>query len=120
MPAMKRALRLHCAVLLALLLVVTGQAAAVARGMPAAQGQITICSGTGPVMIHVDARGVPTAPPHLCPDAALSLIQSAVDAGGFALLAGRPATVLTALPHAVSATGAQAVPAQARDPPRVA
>jgi len=91
-----------------------------ARGMPAAQGHITICSGTGPVMIHVDARGVPTAPPHLCPDAALSLIQTGADAGASAPLARGPATALTGVTQAVSAAGAPGVPAQARDPPRAA
>lgn len=66
----------YCAALaLILLLVVTGQGLAVARGTPVAAGQITLCTGSGPVMVFVDDKGQPTAPPHYCPDGALALFN---------------------------------------------
>lgn len=52
---------------------------AVARGLPGPAGQMVICTGTGPVMVSVDENGAPTGPAHICPEAALSLIQAAFD-----------------------------------------
>lgn len=72
-------LRTYLALLLSLMLVVTSHSMAVARGMPGPAGQMVICTGTGPVMISVDEDGQPTGPAHICPDAALSLIQVAFD-----------------------------------------
>ena len=60
--------------LLAFLVAFTAQGAAVARTMPDASGQMVICTGTGPVMVYFDEQGDPTAPPHLCPDFATSMI----------------------------------------------
>lgn len=73
---MKPILRTYLAITLSLILVLTGQSMAVARGKPDPSGQMVICTGTGPVMISVDARGNPAGPTHICPDAALSLIQA--------------------------------------------
>lgn len=53
---------------LALLILTTGQAAAVARGMSGAVDMWEICAGTSVIMIYTDADGEQTAPPHLCPD----------------------------------------------------
>lgn len=64
------------AVLLCLLLVLTGQSLAVARVLPGPSGQVALCTGSGPVMVHVDENGEPTAPPHFCPDGALSLLNA--------------------------------------------
>ncbi len=61
-------------VLLAAVIALTAQSAAVARTMPDATGQMVICTGTGPTMIYFDEDGNPTSPPQLCPDYALSLI----------------------------------------------
>lgn len=69
-------LRTCLALTLALLLGVTAQGAAVARGMPGASGQMELCTGTGPVMVYIDENGKPTAPPHLCPKFAPLLILS--------------------------------------------
>lgn len=78
---MRHRVRSYLALALTCLLVFTGQAMAVARGMPLPVDQIVICSGSGPVMIHVDADGQPTGSAHLCPENALGLIQAlAVDA----------------------------------------
>ncbi|NOC84306.1 hypothetical protein [Ruegeria sp. HKCCD6428] len=59
---------------LSLLLVLTGQGLAVSRGMDRAVGQMVLCTGTGPVVVYMDENGQPTAPPHYCPDYALSLM----------------------------------------------
>lgn len=60
--------------LLAVVIALTAQSAALARTMPDATGQMVICTGTGPVMMYFDAEGEPTAPPHICPDYALSIV----------------------------------------------
>ena len=61
------------------MLVVTSLSMAVARGAPGPAGQLVICTGSGPVMINVDAEGQPTGAAHICPEAALSLIQMGFD-----------------------------------------
>lgn len=60
--------------LLSLLIALTGQAAAVAHAAPGPSGQIELCTGSGPVMVYVDANGTPVGDPVYCPDFALSLI----------------------------------------------
>lgn len=59
---------------LSLLLVLTGQGLAMSRGMDNAVGQMVLCTGTGPVVVYMDENGQPTAPPHYCPDYAISLL----------------------------------------------
>ncbi|WP_171235249.1 hypothetical protein [Ruegeria sp. HKCCA6837] len=59
---------------LSLLLVLTGQGLAMSRGMNSAVGQMVLCTGNGPVVVYMDESGQPTAPPHYCPDYALSLM----------------------------------------------
>ena len=59
--------------LIALMLALTSQSLAIARGASAASGQMVICTGTGPQAVYVDAEGQPTSAPHICPDAALEL-----------------------------------------------
>ncbi|WP_050603241.1 hypothetical protein [Ruegeria sp. 6PALISEP08] len=61
-------------VVLSLLLVLTGQGLAMSRGMDKAVGQMVLCTGTGPVVVYMDESGQPTAPPHYCPEYALSLL----------------------------------------------
>ena len=70
----------HIAGALALILVLTSGAMAVARGQTMAAGSIVICAGGGPVSIPVDADGNPTGPAHICPDCALSLLDAAAPA----------------------------------------
>ncbi|MDP5220272.1 hypothetical protein Q5Y75_24070 [Ruegeria sp. 2205SS24-7] len=67
-------LRISLAVLASALLALTGQGLAMSRGVSASVGQMVICTGTGPVMVHVDEDGQPTRPPHYCPDYVLSLL----------------------------------------------
>jgi len=60
--------------MLSLLVVLTGQAAAVAHAAPAPSGRMELCTGTGPVMVYLDEDGEPMSDPVYCPDFALSLI----------------------------------------------
>ncbi len=53
---------------LCLLLTLTSQSLAVARGVAQPVGEIVLCTTTGPVTVAVDAEGQPAAPPHICPD----------------------------------------------------
>ena len=61
-------LRTSLAIALCLLLGVTGQAMAFARGAAPAQDRVVICAGHVYKTIYVDAEGQPTAPPELCAD----------------------------------------------------
>lgn len=72
------ALRHHSfAILISVLVVLTGQAAAMAHGAPGPMGQVELCTGDqGPVMVYLDETGAPTGPPVYCPEFALSLILS--------------------------------------------
>ena len=56
---------------LAAVIALTAQSAAVARTMPDATGQMVLCTGTGPVMVYTDEDGNPTSAPHICPDFAV-------------------------------------------------
>ena len=92
---------------------------AVARGLPGPSGQMVICTGTGPVMVSVDADGAPVGTPHICPDAALSLIQAAFDSP----VPSRPVTLAPlayVTPAKESSQGQDFRQAQARGPPRMA
>lgn len=73
---MKRRVRAYLGIALALLLALTGQSMAVARGTTGPAGQMVLCTGTGPVSILVDENGQPTGPPHYCPDCVLSLLNA--------------------------------------------
>lgn len=57
-------------------MVLTGHAMASARGMPGAAGEITLCTGTGPLTVLADENGQPVAAPHICPDCALGLFAA--------------------------------------------
>jgi hypothetical protein len=102
---------------LVLTLVVTAQAAAVARGQPGAVGEIVICAGGGLVTLRVDSQGDPVGPPHVCPDAVAGLAapappESAAPAQPALCAAAR---AFAALP---APRGHRQRPSCARDPPR--
>ncbi len=61
-------------IVLCLFVVLTGQGVAVSRGVDKAVGQMVLCTGNGPVVVYMDENGQPTAPPHYCPDYALTLL----------------------------------------------
>lgn len=73
-------MRPHCnpilAFGLALILVLTAQSMAVARGAAAAVGQMELCVGQGVVQVPIDADGNPTTAPHVCPDCAFAGLQA--------------------------------------------
>lgn len=67
-------LRSLICLMLTLMLALTSQSMAVARGASAATDQMVLCTGTGPVAVYMDADGQPTSAPHICPDSALNII----------------------------------------------
>ncbi|SEQ12101.1 hypothetical protein [Thalassovita taeanensis] len=109
-------MRPFLALTLALMLALTGQAMAVARGMPPAAGGMVLCTGTGPVSVLVDADGQPVGPPHICPDCALSLFVALAQDPPFVL---RPVggVVVLHVEAVGNAEGLLAIPATARGPP---
>lgn len=101
------------------MLAFTGLSMAVARGAPGPAGEMVICTGQGPVMIYLDAEGQPVDAPHLCPDGALSLIQSGVNAP-FVMMRVAIAHRVVFPQSADLAQGMAYRIAQARDPPATA
>lgn len=103
---------------LVLSLIVTAQAAAVARGAPAPVGEAVICTGGGLVVIALDADGNPAGPAHVCPDATATLTVVAPDAPATA-----PRLAMTPLALALSPLPVplvnQSRPGSARDPPHL-
>ena len=84
---------------LALILAATSLSLAAARGEMPRDGRVVLCSAGGPLVVDRDADGTPLAPPHLCPDWALSLCVAAAPPP--ALPAPR---VLRRLPSALALT----------------
>lgn len=72
---MKR-LRHTIAFVLALLLTLTSQQMALARGQASPVGMMVMCLGGAAVSVAVDAEGRPTNAPHNCPDCALTLVAA--------------------------------------------
>ena len=67
-------LRTYLGSVLILILLVTGQSAAVARATPGPAGRMVLCTGAGLVTVFVDEDGDPVGAPHVCPDAALGFL----------------------------------------------
>jgi len=113
---MKPLFRTYLALTLAALLTLTGQSIAVARGMPGPSGMMELCTGTGPVMVYVDAQGQPTAPPRYCPDDAFHVLSIVAlpDA-----VTAPPVTLsrLTPVQQDAAVADLRPVPATARAPP---
>lgn len=62
---------------LALLIAVTSQQMAMARGvMYDAAGQVVLCTGQGTQTVTVDHSGNPIEVVHICPDCALTLVAA--------------------------------------------
>lgn len=108
--------RSFIAIWLALLLVLTAQSMAVARGLPGSAGSVVLCTGTGPVTILIDAEGQPIGHAHVCPDCTLSLI---VTVGHASPLIKHPMGRAEALilPPAPVLPPEDVKPFSARDPP---
>ncbi|GHH01725.1 hypothetical protein [Pseudodonghicola xiamenensis] len=71
---MIRSWRIYFGLALVVVMALTSQSMAVARGAAGVAGQIEICIGSGPVTVYVDDSGNPTGPPHICPDFALHFL----------------------------------------------
>ena len=67
-------IRLLTSLMLALVMALSSQSMAVARGAAPATGQMVLCVGAGTVMVYTDADGRPTSAPHICPDATLNVL----------------------------------------------
>ncbi|MCO0635445.1 hypothetical protein M8745_05650 [Lutimaribacter sp. EGI FJ00014] len=67
-------------VLVALVLVLTGQSMAIARGTPGPSGEIVLCTGSGPISVLVDENGQPVGRAHICPDCAFAFFAAHWDA----------------------------------------
>jgi hypothetical protein len=102
---------------LSLLIALTGQAAAVAHGAPGPAGQMVLCTGTGPVMVHVDAEGQPVGDPVYCPDFALSLILALALPEVSAVPVARPVRAGHGAEPSARATPLAAAGPGARGPP---
>lgn len=113
---MKHVLNRFLPLALSLLVVLTGQGVAASRGMDRAVGQMVLCTGSGPVVVYMDARGQPTHPPHFCPDYALSLLGAIAVAAPELPVA--PAAAMPAPLHKAESLIALPVPYRpARAPP---
>lgn len=61
---------------LALLIGLTGQQMALARGQGSAVGQMVLCIGGQAVSVAIDDEGKPAGPAHICPDCALNFMAA--------------------------------------------
>ena len=97
-------------------LALTSVAAGVARGQADPVAQMVICSGSGPVMIHMDATGKPTGAPVLCPDGVMALLAAVADPTSAVV---RTVTVIALAPTATHRPIAQGtwIEGRARSPP---
>jgi hypothetical protein len=73
---MKLYLRTYLSIALALMLALTGQSMAIARGTSDSAGQMVLCTGTGLITVFVDENGDPTGAPYICPDCALNFLTA--------------------------------------------
>lgn len=105
--------RTYIALLLSLMLALTGQSMAVARGAAAATGQMVLCTGAGVMAVYIDAEGNPTSAPHICPDASLNTTFE-----GPLSLAHEPARLVTFQPPQTRAFVAFLTPRKERPSPR--
>lgn len=109
--------RVHIGFLVILVLIMSGQAMTPARGSPAPIGQMTLCTGNGPVTVLVDSEGRPTGAVYICPDCALSLFDLPATITEGASFVARAAGVIQVAPEpAASARSLAAFRARAPPP----
>ena len=109
-------LRSVLVLLLALLLGLTSQSLATARGQTRAGEAVVICSGDSFVTIELDAQGNPVGPAHLCPDMVLAFF-AAMDLPPVVLPGREGRTERAPLPPGRAAASQAAPAAKARAPP---
>lgn len=102
--------------LLALLLGLTSQSLATARGETRIGEAVVICSGEGFVSVTLDAEGNPVGPAHLCPDMVLAFF-AAMDMPPVTLPQREGRTEKAVLPPGRAAAAQAAPAANARAPP---
>ncbi|MGB0441000.1 MAG: hypothetical protein ACPGVS_10315 [Primorskyibacter sp.] len=73
---MTRWLQQLCVCVLVLAIGLLHQGLAVARGQGSAVDQMVLCTGMGTVVVYINADGEPVAPPHFCPDAAVTALAT--------------------------------------------
>lgn len=101
---------------LALLLALTSQTLAAARGQAMVAGEMVICSGGHLVTVKVDASGQPVETPHICPDCALHALAGVVAPDPVTVHAPAPLRVRLLACSQAAASVAPVVP-RARAPP---
>lgn len=106
------------AILLVAVLVLTGHSMAIARGMQTNAGLMELCTGTGPVMIAIDADGNPTGHSHICPEFSLSLLDAVAPVPALAVPVEMRGQKISSL-HEVSLGVIRAIETSARAPPSV-
>lgn len=109
-------LRRYLGLSLVLILVVTSQAMAVARGAQGPSGVVELCTGSGPVMVAVDEAGTPVGVPHFCPDGALALLAHVALATQTPVIAWQVTELSGGLPEA-QANPVSVLDRRARAPP---
>ncbi|WP_093324338.1 hypothetical protein [Shimia haliotis] len=113
---MTRHVRFALSWLLVVVFVLTGQAMAVARGMPGAAGYAEYCIGESAILIAVDAEGNPTGESHICPDVSLTLLNM-VSVGAVVIPVPVFRTVTLELPRETAAPVIRTYKGAARAPP---
>ena len=113
---MNRWLRPFVALMLSLVVVLTAQTAAIARGQAPADDRIVLCIGLGTATVWLDEDGNPTSAPHICPDAALTFVHALLPVPALPEPAGLWVTLAVAMPAPAIGTAPPPV-AQARGPP---
>ena len=103
---------------LVVVLVLTGQSMAAARGAADATGKMVLCVGTQSIVVYMEEQGQPTQAPHFCPDCTLALI----DVAPMGVAASPPTLVLSPyiiMFYVASHSNVAAHPYLSRAPPAV-
>ena len=102
--------------LLILLLVLTGQSLAAARGQAQIAGEVVLCAGELTRVVTVDADGNPVSRVTICPDMAPTLLDAVAETPAAPAPSCAWQRLLTG-PRAALPVASQSCPPKARDPP---
>ncbi|WP_238365821.1 hypothetical protein [Mesobacterium pallidum] len=69
-------MRISLGLVMAAIVALTAQTAAMARGQAPATDRIVLCIGLGTATVYLDEDGAPTGAPHICPDALLGFADA--------------------------------------------
>ena len=104
--------------MLSLVLVLTAQSMAIARGAnTGATDQIVICSGGASVTVYVDETGTPVDPPHICPDCMLHLLGAVLTHDPVAWVPDRTLRVALVAASSEAILRTPRMPIRVRGPP---